>query len=67
MLWEHISTNSETYSGWKEQPGSLPAFPILQRTTSKNIYKNNYLSEDEEIVAEIFKLNHAAEAQDYQE
>lgn len=63
----HISANSETYSGWKEQPDSLSAFLMLQKTASKSTYKNNYLSQDGEIVAEIFKVNHTAEAQDYQE
>lgn len=63
----HISANSETYSGWKEQPDSLPAFLILRKATSKSTYKNNYLSQDGEIVAEIFKVNHTAEAHEYQE
>jgi len=42
-------------------------FSFSKKTPSKSIYKNNSLSQDGEIVAEIFKVNHRAEAQDYQE
>lgn len=63
----HISANSESYSSWKAQPDSPSAFLILQETISKSICKNSSLSQDGEIEAEIFKVYHAAEAQDYLE
>lgn len=51
----------------KEQPGYLHFSFCKNPTTSKSIYKNNCLSPDGEMVAGIFKVNHTAEAQDYQE